>query len=188
MCGRGCGPLCRHAQGSQQELVNRAFTLQTALVATWPDTELPTPADEDNGGIYVPQVLVHRRSDGRRIKPFRIAMVYAAPLAPPTTCSIWPTPETTRYLKSMRAKIRNVLRKCSLEEHNEIVLGAWGCDGRRLVEKTQIADMFHEALLGSNDADPVAHSFSRVTFAIPKTSPPEESVFEIFQNRFRDFQ
>ena len=56
------------------------------------------------------------------------------------------------------------------------------------MEEMQIADVFHEALLGSNDADPVAHSFSRVTFAIPKTSPPEESVFEIFQNRFRDFQ
>jgi hypothetical protein len=157
--GEDAGPLCRHAQGSQQELVNRASTLQMALVATWQDTELPTPAEEDIGGFYVPNVLVHSCSDGRRIKPFRIAMVYAAPLTPPTTCSIWATPETTRYLKSMRAKIRNVLRKCSLEEHNEIVLGAWGCDGRRLVEKMQIADMFHEALLGSNDADPVAHSF-----------------------------
>ena len=124
MCGRGCGPLCRHAQGSQQELVNRAFTLQTALVATWPDTELPTPADEDNGGIYVPQVLVHRRSDGRRIKPFRIAMVYAAPLLPPAAYRIWPSAATTHYLESMLAKIRNVLRKCNLDGHDEIVLGA----------------------------------------------------------------
>jgi uncharacterized protein (TIGR02452 family) len=88
----------------------------------------------------------------------------------------------------MRAKIRNVLRKCSLEEHNEIVLGAWGCDGRRLVEKMQAADMFHEALLGSNDAAPVAHSFKRVTFAISKTSSLGLGVFEIFQNRFQDFQ
>ena len=157
--GQDAGPLCRHAQGSQQELVNRASALQMALVATWPDTELPTPAEEDIGGFYVPNVLVHSCSDGRRIKPFRIAMVYAAPHTPPTAYCIWPSAATTHYLESMRAKIRNVLRKCSLEKHNEIVLGAWGCDGRRLVEKMQIADMFHEALLGSNDADPVAHSF-----------------------------
>jgi hypothetical protein len=180
--GEDAGPLCRHARGSQQELVDRASTFQMALEVTWPDTELPTP---QFGGFYVPEVLVYRRSDGRGIKPFRIAMVYDAPLAPPTSVAFAGHSEETRqYLEWMRAKIHNVLRMCSLKEHDEIVLGAWGCDGRVGPCTERIAELFHEALLGNSD---VAHGFKRVTFAISRSSP-EDNTLEVFQKQFDDKQ
>ena len=73
--------------------------------------------------------------------------------------------------------------ECASLEHNEIVLVAWGRDGRGELEKVRIAELFHEALLGSSNVAPVAHSFKRVTFAISKSSP-EDNVFEVFRSRF----
>ncbi len=116
---------------------------------------------------------------GRGIKPFRIAMVYDAPLAPPTSVAL-----AEEYLELMRAKIHNVLRMCSLKEHDEIVLGAWGCDGRVGPCTERIAELFHEALLGNSD---VAHGFKRVTFAISRSSP-EDNTLEVFQKQFDDKQ
>ncbi len=166
--GEDAGPLCGHAPGSQQELVDRASTFQMALEVTWPDTKLPTP---QFGGFYVPEVLVYRRSDGRAIKPFRISMVYDAPLIPPTSVAL-----AEEYLELMRYKIHNVLRMCSLKEHDEIVLGAWGCDGPVGPYTERIAELFREALLGHSD---VSHRFRRVTFAI---SPSD--TLEVFQKVF----
>ncbi len=79
------------------------------------------------GGVYVPEVMVYRYSDGREIKPFRTAMVYAAPsaLAAPAMSE----EQLQQYLDCMKEEIRNVLRMCSFKGHDEIVLGAWGCDG-----------------------------------------------------------
>ena len=167
--GEDAGPLCGHAPGSQQELVDRASTFQMALEVTWPDTKLPTP---EFGGFYVPEVLVYRRSDGRAIKPFRISMVYDAPLIPPTSVSL-----ADEYLELMRYRIHNVLRMCNLKEHDEIVLGAWGCDGPVGPYTERIAELFREALLGRSD---VSRRFRRVTFAI---SPSD--TLEVFQKVFK---
>jgi uncharacterized protein (TIGR02452 family) len=99
-------------------------------------------------------------------------MVYDAPLIPPTSVSL-----ADEYLELMRYRIHNVLRMCNLKEHDEIVLGAWGCDGPVGPYTERIAELFREALLGHSD---VSQRFRRVTFAI---SPSD--TLEVFQKVFQ---
>ena len=129
------------------------------------------------GGVYVPEVMVYMYSDGREIKPFRMAMVYAAPsaLAAPAMSE----EELQQYLYYMKEEILNMLRMCSFKGHDEIVLGAWGCDGASPCAAA-IAELFYDALLVNSD---VARSFRRVTFAISRTSSENRTLDE-FRRRF----
>ena len=108
-------------------------------------------------------------------------------------CAALPTPsvspastnhseEMRQCLDDMRAQIHNVLRLCSLKEHDEIILGAWGCDGQEREYTGQIAELFHEALFGADSG--VANSFRRVTFAIPRS--PANDTLDVFQGQFKD--
>jgi len=147
-----------------------------ALEASWLETEIVSP---EFGGFYVPEVMVYRHSDGHEIKPFRTAMVYAAPSALATPAM---SPEQLQqYLFCMKEEIRNVLRMCSFKGHDEIVLGAWGCDGASPCAEA-IAEFFSDALLVNSD---VARRFRRVTFAISRTSP-EDRRLDAFRRCFEN--
>ena len=126
------------------------------------------------GGFYVPDVMVYRHSDGREIKPFRTAMVYAAPSA--LASSALSDEQLQQYLACMNEKILNVLRMCSFKGHDEIVLGAWGCDGAIPCAYAEgIAHIFQNALC--------EHSFRRVTFAVSRASPETRDMFRrVFDN------
>ena len=159
---------------SGEDTVSQASTFRMALEASWPETEIVSP---EFGGVYVPEVMVYRYSDGREIKPFRTAMVYAAPsaLAAPAMSE----EQLQQYLYCMKEEIRNVLRMCGFKGHDEIVLGAWGCDGASPCAEA-IAELFYDALLVNSD---VARSFRRVTFAISRASP-EDRTLDAFRRRF----
>ena len=159
---------------SGENTVSHASTFRMALEASWPETEI---VSSQFGGVYVPEVMVYMYSDGREIKPFRMAMVYAAPsaLAAPAMSE----EELQQYLYYMKEEILNMLRMCSFKGHDEIVLGAWGCDGASPCAAA-IAELFYDALLVNSD---VARSFRRVTFAISRTSSENRTLDE-FRRRF----
>ena len=159
---------------SGEDTVIEASTFGMALEVSWLGTEIVSP---ELGGFYVPEVMVYRHSDGHEFKPFRTAMVYAAPSesAPPDMSP----QQLQQYLLRMKEEIRNALRMCSLKGHDEIVLGAWGCDGASPCAES-IAELFFDALLVNID---VARRFRKVTFAISK-SYPEDRRLDAFRTRF----
>jgi uncharacterized protein (TIGR02452 family) len=142
------------------------------------------------GGIYVPNVQVLSDSAGPVEEPFRVAMVYAAASrianlagAGGSEDEEGESPESmpishARYRAEMREKVLNVLRICHAHDHQELILGAWGCGGNEGPAE-EVAEAFHRALLGDSD---VSHTFKRVTFAIYDQNP---SVFDAFQAKFR---
>jgi len=124
------------------DIVSRASTFRMALEATWSEPELECP---QFGGFYVPDVLVYKHSDGREIRPFRTAMVYAEPSA--LASSAWNDKQFQLYLGYMHEQVCRVLAFCSFKAHDEIVLEAWGCDGAiPSVEQSEgLAQMFKDA-------------------------------------------
>ncbi len=160
----GAGPLSAQLQGFI-ELLNRS-SFRMALAATWPGKQLETPWV---GGYYVPDVRVDRSSD---CDPFRIAMIYSALPAPQAY-----EDSAQEYKRIMQMLLLNVLRMCLRQEHRELVLGAWGCDGQiGSGTAMRIAELFHDALFAFGSD--VAYKFESVTFALPKRTLP------VFQSRF----
>ena len=89
-------------------IVSRASTSRMALDALWPETEI---VSFEIGGFYVLDVMVYRYSDGRRIKSFRVPMVYAAPSA--LAASAWRSDEQLHNdLARTKETILNVSRLC----------------------------------------------------------------------------
>ena len=115
------------------------------------------------GGIYMNRVCVYQTAAGD-IKPFRVAMVYAAAVEKqPEEDADAVTVEA--YLQDVREKVHGVLRICRHHGHNELILGAWGCDSlnapprrRKYSWPREVAKIFREAL--------TRFAFQRVTFAI----------------------
>ena len=163
---------------SGEDAVIEASTFGMVLNMSWLETEIVSP---ELGGFYVPEVMVYRHSDGHEFKPFRTAMVYAAPSE--SAAPDMSPQQLQRYLLRMKEEIRNALRMCSLKGHDEIVLGAWGCDGASPCPES-IAELFFDALLVNID---VARRFRKVTFAISKTYP-EDGRLNVFRTRFDNRQ
>ena len=141
-----------------------------ALEATWSDTEM---AAAEIGCVYVPDLMVYRHSSGREIKPFRIGMVYAAPYGLPGS-AVRANEKWRQHFEYMNDTIHSVLRMCSLKEHDEIVLGAWGCKEETSCAEI-VADLFRVALQ--------QFAFRRLTFAVPQASPQDQTL-AVFRSIF----
>ena len=128
------------------DIVSRASTFRMALEASCSETEIVSPELNEFGCVYVPDVVVYRHSTGWAIKPFRIAMVYAAP-SELAASALSADEQLQQYLTGMEAKVRNVFRMCTFKERDEIVMEPWGCDGAiPSVECAEgLAQMFKDA-------------------------------------------
>jgi len=164
------------ARAGQLGLLCNTTTLQPAMAAGGHEG-LPIPRW---GGIYVPNVLVFRDSEGTTIPHFRMPMLYA--------CASWfprgaiGGPKFEQFRDEMQEKVRNVLRICHLHGHSDLILGAWGC-GQREAPANLVANVFRNALLESGDT---ARLFQRVVFAVPSYSPGD--AFDAFSREFSDLQ
>jgi len=173
--GRELGPLAEHKHG-QGGTVVRASMLQQAVRESRGAKDMhPLPRW---GGIYVPNVLVTKNGKEQDLKePFRVAMVYAS-----ATVMADGTQTDEKTMVGFRAemwkKVLNVLRMCHAKQHDELVLGAWGCQWRG-APREEVAAIFRAALFDSD----LSGVFRRVTFAIQGT----EDDALVFENEFRPY-
>jgi len=178
--GREHGPLSEHQFGQGGSVI-RTSTLQQAVRATSGFDRAPVPRW---GGIYTPEVLVTADGEGRPLdKPFRVAMLYAAATRAVSSVDGADGDEAAmdKFCAEMREKVLNILRIGHNQNHDELVLGAWGCGwrGGPRPPRREVAAIFRAALLGDSD---VAGLFRRVTFAINS-----EDDFRAFQEEFAPF-
>jgi len=174
--GREHGPLAEHKYG-QGGAVVRASTLQQAVRAT-PGAD-QTSHVPPLGGIYIADVLVTKDGKGKDLEePFRIAMLYASSVL---VVDGEDSDERAmlEFRAEMREKVLNILRMCHEKNHDELILGAWGCRWRN-APRREVAAIFRAALFEDSD---VVGLFRRVTFAIYGN----EDDFRAFQDEFSPF-
>ena len=83
-----------------------------------------------------------------------------------------------QHFEYMKDTIRSVLRMCSLKEHEELVLGAWGWKQETLSAEI-VADLFRVALQ--------QFAFRRVTFAVSQASPQDQTL-AVFRSIFENMR
>jgi hypothetical protein len=131
--------------------VGEAFAFRMALdLPSWPESEIDSP---ELGGFHIPDVMIH------------------------IGWQSWLT-STAEFEQDMTTHILNVLRLCRLKGHDEIVFGAWGCDGGTECAEV-IANLFYDALLGKSG---VAGSCRTITFAMSRASR-EDGTPDVFRAR-----
>merc|ERR1711884_427327 len=87
-------------------------------------------------------------SEGHAIGPFRISMVYAAPAwCPPVDSPDEGRDVLNEYYEEMHNKVLNVLRICHAQDHDDLILGAWGCCDYYGASARVMAGIFRKALL-----------------------------------------
>lgn len=181
--GNERGPLVLHDRKGQSDTVWKSSTLhqaaRLALKYMPPDQRFqPVPRD---GGIYLHDVSL--LEEGVRCKPpCAVSMIYATSsrvLTKQDEASerAEGQPSCIAFREDMEAKVLSVLSICIKHEHDEVILGAWGCGSRRAPPRI-MAEVFHSVLFGERG---VGHAFKRVTFCIQKSKEALDAFAEVFK-------
>lgn len=182
MSREGCVPcvlnMCsdRHAGGTvawsgkaQEETLVCRSTLIKSLYKFAKDKDInvrnlvyyrPNLFDSNYGAIYSPDVSVFRGSDYSLLdKPFKVAVVSIPAINNPKKNSIGDLFDTE--LDVIKNKIRTILNVAIVNNHSNIVLGAFGCGAYNNPPKL-IATLFKDVLQEEN----YCNAFNKVYFAI----------------------
>ena len=180
--------------GAQEETLFRRTDLFRSLYQFTPYAELygleksafQYPLDRNYGGVYTPGALIFREGEPNGYKlmkdPVRMDFITVAGINRPDL-----TPDNmieSRYIPSIKNKIRTILRIGLRHGNNALVLGALGCGAFRNPPR-HTAKLFHEVL----EEEEFNHKFRLIVFAIIddqnayKTHNPEGN-FKPFNEEF----
>lgn len=171
-----------YGYGTQEESLCRRSNLQQALLAAEDKRFYPIP--EDGHLIYSPSVQVFRKSepivgskstDGWDLtEPWQVGVI---------TCAAYNLAHTVHpkddYVENTKAKIKSILRIAIEEDHDSVILGAFGCGAFHNDPKT-IASYFRDLLA----EEEFAGRFKKVGFAILTFGNPQSYTFKTFKTRF----
>lgn len=164
-----------NGSGAQEEQLCRRSTLLLSLyqfkrdkAEAYPQLNIPNrkkqyPLHPHFGGIYSPDVIFFRETEGRNYslsdKPFRASVVSVAGIAhPPLDNNGLMLPKEQEQTKN---KIRTIFRIAMEHCHDALVLGALGC-GAFGNPPAQVAKLFHEVF----EEPEFKNQFKKVVFAI----------------------
>lgn len=125
--------------------------------------------------IYSPKVAVFKDEEGNRLDAIIRASIITSAAANAGAIASNERSSMDKVLPVMKTRIGKLLALCRQNNHDTLVLGAWGCGVFRN-DPEDIASLFHEALSGKYEGQ-----FKRVVFAV-KTN--KESVIEPFRKWF----
>jgi uncharacterized protein (TIGR02452 family) len=156
---------------AQEESLARASGLYACLVDR-PMYERHRQGDAmyTSYAIYSPDVPVFRDDDGTLLeKPYACAFI-TAPAVNAGIVLKRRRDARPAIRAAMHERVGRVLTIAAVHRHEALVLGAWGC-GVFGNDCEEIAELFHEALMGPMDG-----VFGRVIFAILDSSPEERFI------------
>jgi len=145
-------------------------------VAATTQRNYPIPRE---GAIYSPNILVIRSNENSGYKfladPVWISFVSCAPMMYPGAQG---SRDVTEWTKTMKAKIKTILHIAIENEHNAVVLSAFGC-GTNKCPPEIVAGLFNEIIIEFGGY------FERIVFAIFRDQTSTEGNVKPFSKVFK---
>jgi len=159
-------PVC--AQQPEHKWPISALLERTSFKEACQDLVVPR-----HGGIYLPDVAIRKDEFGQAIRPLSVPFLIACPSWKPSN----DVRSAAQFREEMRTKIRNILRICYQQGHEDLIISATF----HALPAREIAALFHELLLVSGDT---VGAFRRVTMALPQEEVAARVIFG-FREEFK---